>query len=167
MKGINPEVMAGRILYFAIIYREKIMDSGRRLFFRKFLLDVFVGVEELRGRQYIKLGDLVQAPDSVLKKVIPVLRKDGSYRIEDRLISKKDRKTGAFLEVYQMTPQEKCFFQYFDGKHTLEEIGRIGESELGLECEDSYYSVKTLFCTLATQLVCQPLHPLIDNNDDS
>jgi len=156
MKTVSARDVKPNIIVCFLYAESIIRNVGRRAFFRQFFVDVIVGIDELRGRPHIKIDDIVQSPDSILKKVIPVLDTYRSHRIEKRVILKQDRKSGEFHEAYSMNPHEEFFLRYFDGQHTLEKIARLGVTEFGLKNDDSYDSVKTLFCNLLKKRICQP-----------
>jgi hypothetical protein len=133
-----------------------LVDKTRRRFFRFFLSETMCLVDEIRGKPQMRLSELDQVPDDVVRKMIPVFGKRCPYRIEgDRLLI-EHKKTGLFEEIYHLDPAEMYILPCFDGHHSLEDIGRHLEDRFDQDKEEAYQRVKSLFVVLAKRMVCYP-----------
>ena len=132
--------------------------GSRRRFFRLMLSEAIGFVEEIRGKPQMRLSELDQVSDEVLRHMCPVFNETSSYCIENNAILLNYQKNETSVEVCRLTPQELAMLRYFDGKHTLEEIGYRVAEEFGDGYEDVYQHVKAVFICLAKHFICFPAH---------
>jgi len=132
--------------------------ATRRSFFRHLVAEAVSLVEEVRGRPQMRLSELDQVPDEIVRQMVPVFNKRCSYFIENNRVLLKHKKTGIYQEIYRLDSKEQYMIQYFDGQHTLEAIGRRVANEFGVDEETAYQQVKALFIFLAKQFVCIPAY---------
>ena len=131
--------------------------APRRSFFRILLSEAIGLAEELRGKPQMRLSELDQAPDDVVRRMSPVFNENRTYSIENDRVLLKHKKTGTYQEIYRLDFQEKSMLRYFDGQHTLEEIGRYAADEFGQSHEMAYQQAKALFVFLAKHCICFPV----------
>jgi hypothetical protein len=130
--------------------------APRRSFFRLLLAEAVSLAEEVRGKPQMRLSDLDQVPNEVVRQMVPVFNEKRAYSIEDDRVLLKHKKTGTYQEIYQLDLQEKYMLKYFDGQHTLEAIGRRAAEKFELDEEVAYQQVKALFILLAKHAICHP-----------
>lgn len=128
----------------------------RRSFFRLMLAEAMSLTEEVQGRPQMCLSELAQVPDEVLRRMSPVFNEARSYSIEKNCVLLQHRKRGTPQTVYQLESSEHYMLRFFDGQHTLEEIGRRVADEFGQDEETAYQEVKALFIALAKYAICHP-----------
>jgi len=136
----------------------KSIDTTRRGFFRQFLVETICLVEEVKGEPQMRMSELDQVPDDVIRKMIPVFNESHSCRIEGDRLLMKHKKTGLFEEVCRMEPSQRYILRCFDGHHTLEDIGQLFEDRFGQDKDAGYQQVKSLFMFLAKRMICHPAH---------
>ena len=130
--------------------------APRRQFFRLLLSEAIGLVEEIKGKPQMRLSDLDQVPDDVMRQMAPVFNKDCLYRFDDNRLLIKPKETDEFQELYRFNAQEMSILQQFDKQVTLAEIGRRVAQEFGQNEERAYQQVKTLFLMLAKRGLCHP-----------
>jgi len=132
--------------------------ASRRSFFRHLLAEAISLTEEVRGKPQMRLSELDQVPDEVVRQMMPVFNENHSYSIEDDRVLLKHKKTETYQEIYRLDTKERFILRYFEGQHTLEEIGRLVAEEFGLDEEAAYQQTKALFIFLAKHFICFPAH---------
>lgn len=130
--------------------------APRRSFFRLMLAEAISLAEEVQGKPQMRLSELDQVPDEVLRRMSPVFNETRSYSIENNSVLLHHRKRGVSYTVYQLDANEQYMLGFFDGQHTLEEIGRRVAEEFGQGEEAAYQKVKALFIALAKYAICHP-----------
>ncbi len=129
----------------------------RRNFFRQLFSETIGLAEELRGKPQMRLRELEQMPDEVVRRMTPVFNEYRSYLIEDNRVLLKPNKTEAYQEIYRLNPIESYVLRYFDGQHTLERLGQRASDEFGQNNDIVYQQVKALFIVLAKHAICFPV----------
>ncbi len=130
--------------------------APRRSFFRLMLAEAISLAEEVQGRPQMRLSELAQVPDEVLRRISPVFNATRSYALENNCVLLQHRKRGTSQTVYQLDASEHYVLRFFDGQHTLEEIGRRVADEFGQDEAAAYQKVKALFIALAKYAICHP-----------
>ena len=130
--------------------------TPRRNFFRYLLSEAIGLVEEFRGKPQMRLSDLSQVPDELLRQMMPVLNETRSYSIEQDRVLLHHRNRETSQEVYHLNVNEHYMLRFFDGQHSLEDIGRHVANEFGTDTENAYLEVKILFLALAKFAICHP-----------
>ncbi|GAK58916.1 hypothetical protein U27_05891 [Candidatus Vecturithrix granuli] len=140
--------------------------APRRSFFRLMLAEAISLAEEVQGRPQMRLSELDQVPGEVLRRMSPVFNETRSYSIEKNSVLLQHRKRGTSQAVYQLEASEHYMLQFFDGQHTLEEIGRRVADEFGQDEEMAYQKVKALFIVLAKYAICHPAQAYEEDNNE-
>lgn len=130
--------------------------APRRSFFRLMLAEAMSLAEEVQGKPQMRLSELEQVPDELLRRMSPVFNATRSYAIEDNCVLLQHRKRVTSQTVYQLEANEHYMLRFFDGQHTLEEIGRLVADEFGQDEGTAYQEVKALFIALAKYAICHP-----------
>ncbi len=134
------------------------IDKTRRHFFRQFLSETICLFEEISGKPQMRLSELDQVSDDVVRKMIPVLNKSSPYRVEANRLLMKHKETELFEEIYRLESREMYIFRCFDGRHTLEDIAHLLEDRFKQDNKAAYLQVKNLFMVLAKRMICYPAH---------
>lgn len=109
----------------------------------------------------MRLLELDQFPDRVLRQVTPVFNSDIEYQLSEASFSIRSDETGDFVELLRLADRDFEILSLFDRDLTLEQIA--GQLEEKNSTKGMVYSrVKTLFLTLARCAVCHPAQSLAD-----
>ena len=107
----------------------------------------------------MRLSDLDQAPEAVMRSMIPVFNPDRPYVIEGNRILLKKGKNGEYEKIWEMDGIDGDIFHYFGGSMTIDEISRKIETRYNLDSHTAYDRVRARFLFLAKRRVCFPAHP--------
>ena len=140
--------------------------APRRSFFRLMLAEAMSLAEEVQGRPQMRLSELDQVPDEAMRRMSPVFNETRSYSIENNSVLLQHRKRGTSQIVYQLEANEHYMLQFFDGQHTLEEIGRFVADKFGQDEETAYQEVKALFIALSKYAICHPAQAYEENDNE-
>jgi hypothetical protein len=132
------------------------VDKTRRGFFRRVLTESVVLFDEIKGRPQMRLSELDQVEDPVIRKMVPALNMSCSPHIKGDCLLVTDVRTEADKEVCRLDPMEKYIFDCFDGGQNLEDIGRRVAVQFDRDTEEAYGQAKSFFIFLAKQTVCYP-----------
>lgn len=133
--------------------------NTRRKFFRQLCGETISQVDEIRGKPQLRLCELDQVPDHILREMIPVLNPSSLYRIRDDRILVKNRHSGNWEEFYRLDPSKTFIFSCFNGQHTLDDIAYKLEKRFNHNKETAFNCVKTLFIASARHFICYPDQP--------
>ncbi len=136
--------------------KKKNIGQSRRNFFRSFVAEISSFSHELNGIPQMRLDELQLFSDDIIKKMVPVFFKDGSYQIQKCFLMRYDKRTELYQEVRRFNEQEIIILKFFDENYTIENIALHFSAESGLEQNKAYQQVKTLFIELTKYMVCFP-----------
>lgn len=132
------------------------IDNTRRRFFRRFLAEALVLFDEINGRPQMRLGQIGQLGDPLIRQMAPVLNMERSPRIRDNILFSIDVGDGSDRPVCLMNQIQAYIFCCFDGKQNIGDIGNQVACRFGLNTGHAYDEVKSLFIFLAKRAICYP-----------
>lgn len=132
------------------------INQSRRKFFGCFFAEIISAIEQVRGKPQMRLENMESLPDKVMAGITPVLKQSTSYRIVKDCLLIKNKENGSFKEVYRFNATEYYMLGFFDGYHTLKNIGVHLENRFGINPEESFEYVKSFFINMASYAVCHP-----------
>jgi hypothetical protein len=136
----------------------KSVDKTRRHFFSHLMAETIAMFQEIQGKPQMRLNDLYQVPEHVIRKMVPVFNRNSSFRIDGDRLLVQYKKRGVFEEICRLDRMDIYILRCFEGHCTLEEIGESVEGEFGQESGVAYQKVKSLFLVLAKHTICHPAH---------
>ena len=137
--------------------------THRRGFFKQCLVDMICLVEEFKGRPQMRLSDLDQAPEEVIRTMVPVFNpRRPCITKGNRILLEKD-KSGEYEQICEMDRMNADIFHYFGGSMTIDEISREIERRYDLDSHTAYERVRAWFLFLAKRMVCFPAHAHDEN----
>lgn len=132
------------------------VDPQRRRFFRRMVAEILSVCEEIGGRPQLKIHELSQLPDTVLRNIVPVAKANQPTKIEGDQLLYYNCDTRAYKMVCRLSPEQKQFILSMDGRRTLDQLARKVAQACRLDPSKAYAIVKALFCRLARIGVCIP-----------
>jgi len=133
-------------------------SKERRKFFHKFLTETISFIEEINGRPQMRLSELKETPDEIIRTIVPKPNQHHHYYIEDGYVYKKKPELNMAEKIYELDPTEKYIIPLFDGKRSIEKISMYISNLLKLDYNESYKKVKNLFLFLTKFNLFHPLH---------
>lgn len=139
--------------------RERKETMRRRHFFRSFLADTISAFDEVRGQRQMSLNDLDKLPDDILRKMAPVRETFGPYAVEQNQLVALGTEGRALRVIHVLDDWEIHVWQQFDGMSTIDAISRQHTLTHGVQPDEAYQRVKSLFIALSSYMVCRPSGP--------
>ena len=124
------------------------------------LREVLVTRRALQGSPVHRLDELADLPDEAMAQIKPVLNPEYEILLRDDAVWWRHRETAIERELFATVPENVVAFNLFDGRHSLEHIGRQLAQEMGWEEAHAYAHARDLFLTLFATLVFVPANPL-------
>ncbi|MDR3631632.1 MAG: hypothetical protein P4L42_15030 [Desulfocapsaceae bacterium] len=132
------------------------MDSARRSFLKSFVAGTLSLADELRGTPQLRLDELDQVPEAVLRTMVPVFRSDGLASIKDGWLLIRHWEDGELRRYRPVDEREAYMLACFDGRHSIDGICNLFQAEFQFDREAAFSTVKRLFVQLAEAGICQP-----------
>lgn len=141
-------------------------NKFRRTFYRDFLSKTVDHAartrEEFLGRPQMRLSDLGQIPDRVMRGVTPVFSAGMAHELSGSTLCIRDRASGKVLESVRLSQVDAKILGLFERGLTLQQVVEGLDCLGGQEAVEAYLRVKTLFLSLARCGVCHPAESLAD-----
>lgn len=129
---------------------------SRRGFFRRFVQEVAGLAAEARSGPQMRPGDLQDAPESLLRTVVPVLAPQGYWRVEGKRVVARHGQAPVFVEVFRLDGTAAAALSLMDGVRTLEDVATGVLSSGGGTWDTVWPRVCELFKALADRGICRP-----------
>ena len=146
------------------------METGkgnRRRFFRLFVRETLVCLEEVAGIRHFKITDLWELSRSELSQMIPQICPGIEILPDGNKVSGRKPGNKEVLPLFDAADAELFVFNRFNGVNTIGQIAEELSADMGFEPEESYARVRTLFLHLARLRVCLPSNPLPERVNSS
>ena len=155
----------------AMTSHDSTVNLSRRAFFREFFTnasDRLVTIrEEFHGRPQMRLNDLEQYPDEVIKSIVPVFNPNLEYQLLETYLRVRQDEEQEFIDVLPLSDGDTEILNWFNQGYSLWEIaGRIAGDEVPAPTK-AYARVKTIFLTLTRCAVCYPDQSLVNDEAGS
>jgi len=128
----------------------------RRHFFRSFLGEAVSAIDEVRGRPQFSVDEIGRLPDSILRRMRPVMESQGPYSIEQDRLLLTEKGTTERKAVYTFEAWELDVIARFDGASNLDAIARAHASAQNVDFAVAYQRARSLFVALSSYMVCRP-----------
>jgi hypothetical protein len=129
--------------------------NRRRDFFKQFIGQIGVLRDDIRGVECIPLNRLKELPGNIIEEIEPVFFPEEIWHLNDNILSVPERQPGKILEVRLNELEIKAFRCFLKGtKLKQTTINIVNDS--GLNFDDTYRVVTSLFFKLASLRLCHP-----------
>jgi hypothetical protein len=133
--------------------------TNRRGFLRHFFVYALCLAEEVMGNPQMRLNDLDQMPEEVMRSVTPVLNPKFPWFLHENQILVKRNGQGCWETIYEMEGMDAHIFTYFGSGMTIDAISSRIKSTYALEAHAAYERVRELFLLLSKHMICLPEQP--------
>jgi hypothetical protein len=114
----------------------------------------------LRGGQGGRLSELGSLPDEKLALLKPIVNPAYEILVEEDCVWGRYKSTGAVIRLFGLEERESLLaFNMFDGKHSLDQIGKRLAQEMDWDEARGFAHARDLFLFAANYLVCVPQGP--------
>jgi len=137
--------------------------TDRRGFFKQFFVDTICLVDECMGRPQMRLSDLDQAPEALMRTLAPVFNPKRPCTIQGNGILSVKGDHGQDEPLCEIDEVDAAVFHCFGTAMTVGEISGVIEKRYDLENQTAYRRVRTLFLFLAKRMICLPENPCDEN----
>jgi len=104
----------------------------------------------------MRLNELHLLSDEIIKTIIPVFIKDGSYKLHENRLMRYNKESKYYENIDSLNEQRLFVLQSFNEKNTLDEIALEFSERFELDKEVAYQQVKASFIEFAKIMVCHP-----------
>jgi hypothetical protein len=136
--------------------------NSRRDFFRKFIGQVGVFSEEMRGVEHVPLLRLRELPDEIMEEIVPVYFPGLTTTLANGCLLVYDE--GGGMKMIDLTSDEYAAFRCFDHDLNLKTIAVTFATQDNIPAEIAMSHVRSAFIKLAEKQVCHPRdsQPIVD-----
>jgi hypothetical protein len=135
--------------------------NSRRDFFRQFAGQAGVLRDDFRGVECIPLNRLNELPESVASQIEPVFFVEASFEIHNSILEVNTGKSSR-KKLIELSNTELKAFDCFKEHKTLQQSSLEIMTTSGMDYDDAYRVVSSLFFRLASLMICHPkdAHPI-------